>query len=81
MQDCNLVISPYETNLKLEKCEEESLVGQTLFKQIVGSLRYLSSSRPDITYGIGLIIRFIEDPRTSQLVMAKRILRLGKEFD
>ena len=41
----------------------------------MGSLRYLTSTRPDITYGVGLISRFMESPRQSHLQAAKRILR------
>lgn len=49
-----------------------------MFKSLVGSLRYLCNSRPDISFGVGLISRFMDDPRHSHLVAAKRILRYLK---
>jgi len=44
MVSCNSSSSPDENNLKLVIKEEEELVDPTLFKQIVGSLRYLCNS-------------------------------------
>ncbi|XP_071933941.1 uncharacterized protein [Coffea arabica] len=41
----------------------------------IGSLRYLTSTRPDITYGVGLISRFMESPCQFHLQAAKRILK------
>ncbi|XP_058739155.1 secreted RxLR effector protein 161-like [Vicia villosa] len=48
MDDSNPVSSPVNPNVKLEKNGEEDKVDVTLFKQIVGSLRYMCNSRPDI---------------------------------
>jgi len=62
--------------LSLENDEKE--VDPTLFKQIVGSLRYLCHTRPDIAYGVGLISRYMVKPTTSHLVAAKRIMRYVK---
>ena len=49
MTDCTYVVTPMEVNLKLEKNQTEEAVDSTIFKQIVGSLRYLCNSRPDGT--------------------------------
>jgi hypothetical protein len=48
MIDCNIASNPSETNAKLDECSNEERVEPTEFKQIVGSLRYLCNSRPDI---------------------------------
>ena len=58
--------------------EEEESVDPTLFKQIVGSLRYLCNSRPDIAYAVGIISRFMSEPRVSHLLAAKRVIRYFK---
>ena len=52
MDDSNPASSPVEQNVKLEKNGEEEKVDVTLFKQIVGSLRYLFNSRPDIGFPV-----------------------------
>jgi len=58
--------------------EEEELVDPTLFKQIVGSLRYLCNSSPDIAYVVGIISRFMSEPRVSHLLEVKRVMRYIK---
>ncbi|XP_014522462.1 uncharacterized protein LOC106778966 [Vigna radiata var. radiata] len=57
---------------------DEEKVDATLYKQIIGSLRYICNSRPDISYGVVLLSRFINDPRQSHLATAKHILRYLK---
>ena len=48
------------------------------FKSLVGSLRYLTITRPDIVYGVGLVSRYIETPKDSHWLAAERILRYIK---
>ena len=62
MDDSNPASSPVEPNLKLEKHGEEDKVDVTLFKQIVGSLRYMCNSRPDIGFAVGLVSRYMSEP-------------------
>ncbi|XP_047167115.1 secreted RxLR effector protein 161-like [Vigna umbellata] len=45
---------------------------------MVGSLRYLCNTRPDISYSVGLVNRFMQNPRVSHLNVVKRILRYLK---
>jgi negative regulator of replication initiation len=61
MMNCNPSSSPAETNVKLVMNEEEEIVDPTLFKKIVGSLRYLCNSRPNIAYAVGIISRFMSE--------------------
>ncbi|XP_060210417.1 secreted RxLR effector protein 161-like [Lycium barbarum] len=69
------ILAPVEEKLKLTKNGTGDFVDATYFRKLVASLRYLTSTRPDITYGVGLISRFIESPRQSHLQAAKRIFR------
>lgn len=78
MENCKEVATPIETNAKLSLDEEGISVDGTLYKQIVGSLRFICNSRPDISYGVGLISRFMSNPKASHLVAAKRVLRYLK---
>ncbi|XP_066361295.1 secreted RxLR effector protein 161-like [Miscanthus floridulus] len=46
-----------------------------MYRNIVGSLRYLVNSRPDLAYSVGYISRFMEKPTTEHLATVKRVLR------
>lgn len=75
MQDCNPVSTPTEFGLKLNKDHDGKKVDNTLYKQIVGSLMYVTATRPDIMYSVSLISRYMESPIEMHLLAAKRILR------
>lgn len=78
VENCNEAVTLVEAKLKLIKREDEKAVDGTLFKQIVGSLRFLCNNRPDISFGVCLVSRFMSDPRVSHMVAAKRIQRYLK---
>ncbi|KAF5476385.1 hypothetical protein F2P56_008108 [Juglans regia] len=75
MKDCNLVSTPTEFGLNLNKDHEGKNVASTLYKQIVGSLMYLTATRSDIMYSVSLISRYMENPTEMHLLAAKRIVR------
>jgi len=70
--------TPVEYGLKLSKFNGEEKVDATNFKSLVGSLRYLTCTRPDILYATGLISRHMENPTITHLKAEKRILRYIK---
>ena len=78
MESCKPINTPVEARLQLEKSGNSNLVNPTYFWSLVGSLRYLTSTRPDITFGVGMISRFMETPSQVHLQVAKRILRYIK---
>ncbi|KAF7150925.1 hypothetical protein RHSIM_Rhsim02G0113200 [Rhododendron simsii] len=75
MKNCNSVSTPTEFGLKLTKDHDGKKVDSTLYKQIVGSLMYLTATRPDIMYSVSLISRYMENPTELHLLVAKRIFR------
>ncbi|XP_017420329.2 uncharacterized mitochondrial protein AtMg00810-like [Vigna angularis] len=75
MVDCNAANTPAEVGLKLEKEPDEEAVDPTAYRSIVGSLRYLCNTRPDLSYSVGVVSRYMECPRLSHLNAVKRILR------
>ncbi|KAG6495020.1 hypothetical protein ZIOFF_042811 [Zingiber officinale] len=78
MDDSKSINTPVECGVKLSEHDEEEKVNPTFFKSLVGSLQYLTCTRPDILYAVGLVSRYIEDPTTTHLKIAKRILRYIK---
>jgi hypothetical protein len=64
-----------EPRLKLSKQSSAPTVDPTRYRSIVGSLRYLVNSRPDLAYAVGYISRFMEKPTTEHLTTVKRVLR------
>ncbi|XP_049381333.1 uncharacterized mitochondrial protein AtMg00240-like [Solanum stenotomum] len=66
------------TSIKLDMDEEGIDVNQTMYRGIIGSLLYLTVSRQDIVFSVGMCARFQTAPRESHLKAAKRILRYLK---
>lgn len=75
MTNCNAAATPAETGLALSLRDEGEPVDETQYRQIVGSLRYLCNTRPDLAFSVGLISRFMQAPKTPHMMAAKRILR------
>ncbi|CAL9005801.1 unnamed protein product, partial [Prunus brigantina] len=84
LQENGFVQCPYEHSVYMKNGGEGEflilwkIVNATLYKSLVGSLRYLTMTRPDIVYGVGLVSRYMETPRESHWLAAKRILRYIK---
>ncbi|XP_020271177.1 uncharacterized protein LOC109846363 [Asparagus officinalis] len=75
MSNCNPVATPAEVGVKLRRDTPGSYIDPTLYKSLVGSLRYLTITRPDIVFAVGLVSRYMEEPRQEHFKAAKRILR------
>ena len=60
---------------KLDKDEKGKKVDQKLYRGIIGSLLYLTASRPDIMFSVCTCARFQFKPKESHLAATKRILR------
>jgi len=67
--------TPTATHLKLSKDENGVVVDQSLYKSMIGSFLYLTTSRPDITFVVGVCARYQAEPKMSHLVQVKRILK------
>jgi hypothetical protein len=61
--------------LKLQKEGTTSSVDATEYRSLIGSLRYLCNSRPDLAYSGCYLSRFMEAPRQEHLTAVKRVLR------
>jgi hypothetical protein len=75
MKGCNPMDTPMEQHIKLLPGKPEVVVNATKYKSVVGSLRYLVNSRPDLAFSVGMVSRFIETPNTEHWSAIKRIIR------
>jgi hypothetical protein len=78
MSDYNSIVTPMELSVKLSKLKGEEEVDSNTYRSMIGSLRYLTCTRPDITFVVGVASQFMEDPRYPHLKAVERILRYVK---
>ncbi|GKB95755.1 putative ribonuclease H-like domain-containing protein [Tanacetum coccineum] len=71
-------ITPMETKMALTKDEEADEVDVHLYRSMIGSLMYLTASRPDIMFAVCACSRFQVTPKTSHLNAVKRIFKYLK---
>lgn len=74
MFSCNPCATPMEVRLKLSKTKEGDVVETTAYRSIIGSLRYLVNTRPDIAYSVGVVSRYMEAPGKEHWAAVKHIL-------
>ena len=75
MDTANPIMTPVKEKLRLTMEGGGGYVNPTYFKILVGSLRYLTSTIPNINFVVSLISKFMKNPRQSYLQATKRILR------
>lgn len=74
MIGCNACATPMENRLKLSKKDGSAAVNPTEYRSIVGSLRYLVNTRPDLAYSVGIVSRYMEAPTSQHMAAVKHIL-------
>ncbi|GJV42557.1 putative ribonuclease H-like domain-containing protein, partial [Tanacetum coccineum] len=70
-----LVRTPMETHKPLSKDADGTDVDVHLYRSMIGSLMYLTSSRPDIMFAVCACSRFQVQPKASHMHAVKRIFR------
>eukprot|EP00253_Pinus_taeda_P035902 PITA_35902 len=78
MTECNPLTTPMEQNLKLTSIEGNEFEDATKYRQLVGSLNYLTTTRPDISFAVGILSRFMQKPCEGHWSTAKKVLRYLK---
>ena len=76
--DNKTVSTPLEYNAKLTPLDGEPISDATHYCQLVGSLIYLIITRPDISYAVGMVSKFMDAPRSVHYAAILRILRYVK---
>ncbi|XP_028073860.1 uncharacterized protein LOC114276269, partial [Camellia sinensis] len=75
MSDCKSVFTPISLNKKLQVNDGAKKVNATAYLKLVGSLNYLTNTRPDIVYTVNLISKFMHESSKLHYAATKRILR------
>jgi hypothetical protein len=78
LTDSKTCTSPLEPNIQLLAIDGEYLLDATLYRQLVGSLIYLTITRLDIPYAVHLVNQFMSAPRSTHYAVVLRILRYVK---
>ena len=78
MIECKETSTPLEQNVKL--CSDDGIkeVNGTMYRQLVGSLNYLTTTKPDIAYSVSILSQFMAKPCESHWKAAKKVLRYLK---
>jgi hypothetical protein len=80
MDDCKLATSSFQSGFKLAFTCTSPKVDATLYRPLVGSLLYLTHTRPDIPFVVGLVSRYMQTPHESHWKAAKMILLYVKSL-
>jgi hypothetical protein len=78
MEDAKRISTPMGTNGSLDSDTSGNMVKQKIYRSMIGSLLYVTASRPDVMFSVCMCARFQVSPRESQLKATKRISRYLK---
>nr|KAJ0228423.1 hypothetical protein LSAT_V11C100038800 [Lactuca sativa] len=78
LSDCKPTSTPVSKTDKMHADPTGTDVNHSLYRGMIGSLLYLTASRPDIMFGTILCARFQANPKESHLMAVKRIFRYLK---
>ena len=73
MMDC--MTTPMASKLKLLSDASSDSIDAMMYHQMIGSLMYLTNTRPDIFFTVNTLSQFLTYPRHVHLIVAKHILR------
>ncbi|KAK4405585.1 Retrovirus-related Pol polyprotein from transposon RE2 [Sesamum angolense] len=75
MESCKTVTTPLVTGEKYQKEDGSQKVDGSMYRSLIGSLLYLTTTRPDIMFATSLLSRFMQSPSQVHYGPTKRILR------
>ena len=78
MIDCKPMSTPMDSNVRLQEDEGKDLEDVTMYRQLVGSLIYLTLIQPYISYPVGVVNRYMSNPKKPHLDAVRHILRYVK---
>jgi len=75
MENCKEAATPIATSIYLDLDEKGKLVDELKYRGMIGSLLYLTTSRPDIMLSVCLCTRYETNPKEFHLTTVKRIIK------
>lgn len=78
MNDCNAVRVPMGSGLQLSKAPNKQCVDEKEFQRSIGCLRYLIHTRPGLAFSVGVLSRYMHEPKQSHAAALKQVLRYLK---
>ena len=77
MLDCKFIATPMDANLKKlrDSASDSNLIDPTMYHQLIGSLMYLTNTRPDICLVVNTLSQFMCEPRKIHWTATKHVLR------
>ncbi|XP_049360660.1 secreted RxLR effector protein 161-like [Solanum verrucosum] len=78
MHDRKPVRTVISIGVKLGKDADSEKVDDSMYRRLIGSLLYLTTSRPDILFVVSLLSRLIHSSRDTHFTTTKRVLRYIK---
>ncbi|XP_069149528.1 uncharacterized mitochondrial protein AtMg00810-like [Solanum lycopersicum] len=73
--DCRSVAIPIAANEKFRNADGEKKVNSSLLRSLIGSLLYLTLTRPYIMFAASLLSKFMQEPSQVHFGAAKRVPR------
>ena len=73
MQDSKPVGTPMVTGCKLSQTDNFENVEHKMYKSMIGSILYVTTTRPDVMHAICQLARFQDSPKDSHLLAVKKI--------
>jgi hypothetical protein len=80
MTGCKAISIPLEQNVKLSVAEGGLVEDTTTYRHIMGSLIYMTITRPNLRYASGVVSRFMQTPPKPHLDAMKHILKYIKHI-
>jgi len=78
MEDCNPTKIPMDPGTRLHEDKGGQRIDASEYISIVGCLRYLLHTRPDLAFSVGIASRYMEKPTVMHLKAVKQIIRYVK---
>ena len=78
LESASSIRTPISPNVKLTVDLLGKNVNPSLYRSMIGSLPYLTTSKPDISYSVGVCAKYQANPKESHMIALKRIIKYVK---